>query len=108
MLLASLPLTAPEITSLAAAAAQGPHPRMRRRAQAVLGHHRGATVHQLATLFAVGYNTASIWLRRWQDLGVAGLAEGQRAGRPPKLPPAVKKSSCLAGHGHPAIARVAP
>ena len=107
MLLAALPLTAFEITTLEAAAAQGPHPRMRRRAQAVLGHHRGATVHQLATLFAVGYNTVGIWLRRWHDLGLAGLAEGQRSGRPPKLPPAAKKSSRLAGHGHPAITRVA-
>lgn len=107
MLLASLPLTAPEITTLEAAAAQGPHPRMRRRAQVVLGHHRGATVHQLATLFAVGYNTVGIWLRRWQELGLAGLAEGQRSGRPPKLPPAVKKSSDLAGYGYPTSARVA-
>ena len=77
---------------------------MRRRAQVVLGHHRGATRHQLATLFAVGYNTVGIWLRRWQELGVAGLAEGQRAGRPPKLLPVVKKNRNLAGCGHSAIA----
>jgi transposase len=64
---------------------------MRRRAQAVLGHHRGTTPTQLATLFAVGYNTVGIWLRRWQQLGLAGLAEGARTGRPAKLPPPVKK-----------------
>ncbi len=91
MVLAPLALTAPEIITLEAAAAHGPHPRMRRRAQAVLGHHRGTTVHQLATLFAVGYNTVGIWLRRWQELGLAGLAEGPRAGRPAKLPPEGKK-----------------
>lgn len=91
MLLAPLPLTAPEITTLEAAAAGGPHPRMRRRAQAVLGHHRGSRIEALATFFAVGYNTVSEWLRRWQQHGLAGLAEGARSGRPPKLPPPVKK-----------------
>ncbi len=91
MILAPLPLTDLEIMTLEAAAARGPHPRMRRRAQAVLGHHRGTTPDQLATLFAVGYNTVGIWLRRWEDAGLAGLAEGQRSGRPAKLPPLAKK-----------------
>lgn len=91
MFLAPLALTAPEIITLEAAVARGPHPRMRRRAQAVLGHHRGTGIASLAAFFAVGYNTASGWLRDWQAYGVAGLAEGKRAGRPPKLPPEVKK-----------------
>ena len=68
---------------------------MRRRAQAVLGHHRGASIQALATLFAVGYNTVSDWRRRWQTRGLAGLAEGPRRGRPTKLLPVVKKSSGL-------------
>ncbi len=58
-MLVPLSLTAPEVTTLEAAAAQGPHPRMRRRAQAVLGHHRGVTMNQLATLYAVGRNAIS-------------------------------------------------
>lgn len=91
MILAPLALTVSEITTLEAAAARGPHPRMRRRAQAVLGHHRGASTSQLATFFAVGYNTVSVWLCRWQAQGLAGLAEGARPGRPPKLPPVAKK-----------------
>ena len=72
-MLASLPLTESEIVTLEAAAANGPHPRMRRRAQAVLGHHRGLRLDQLATLYAVGYNAVSRWLLRWQRHGVAGL-----------------------------------
>ena len=64
---------------------------MRRRAQAVLGHHRGASIQDLATLFAVRDNTVSEWLRHWQKRGLAGLAEGERSGRPPKLPPPIKK-----------------
>ena len=90
-MLALLPLTESEIVALEAAAANGPHPRMRRRAQAVLGHHRGLCLGQLATLYAVGYNAVSCWLLRWQRHGVAGLAEGMRAGRPPKLPEPVQK-----------------
>ena len=84
-MLAASPLTEPEITTLEAAAAHGPHPRMRRRAQAVLGHHRGLTLNQLAALYAVGRNAVSRWLLRGQRLGVAGVAQGPRAGRPPKL-----------------------
>lgn len=90
-MLAALPLTPPEITTLEAAAAQGPHPRMRRRAQAVLGHHRGVSINQLATLYAVGRNAISRWLTRWVHLGLVGLYEGGRSGRPAKLGPAVKK-----------------
>ena len=86
-----LPLSTPEISALEAATARGPHPRMRRRAQAVLGHHRGASIEQLAQFFAVGYNTVSEWLRRWQNQGLAGLAEGQCSGRPAKLLSAAKK-----------------
>ena len=86
-----MPLTESEIVTLEAAAANGPHPRMRRRAQAVLGHHQGLCPGQLATLYAVGYNAVSRWLLRWQRQGVAGLAEGTRAGQPPKLPEPVQK-----------------
>lgn len=108
MTLAPLPLSPAEISTLEAAASRGPHPRMRCRAQAVLGHHRGASIGQLARLFAVGYNTVSEWLRRWQNQGLlAGLAEGQRSGRPAKLPSAAKKSGNVAGCGHPAVAGVA-
>ena len=93
MPLAPLPLSASEISTLAAATSRGPHPRMRRRAQTVPGHHRGASIGQLATLFAVDYNTGSEWLRRWRDQGLAGLAEGRRSGRPTKLPSTAKKKS---------------
>ena len=91
MFAAPLPLTAAERVTLEACAAHGPHPRMRRRAQAVLGHHRGLTMDQLAAHFAVGRNAVSRWLTRWQRQGVAGLAEGRRAGRPRKLAPDAEK-----------------
>lgn len=84
-------LSAEEITTLEACSHHGPHPRQRRRALAVLGHHRGQRLPQLATLFAVRYATVYAWLRAWQRHGLAGLAEGRRAGRPTKLDSAAKK-----------------
>ena len=91
MLLPATPLSAEEITTLEACSLHGPHPRQRRRALAVLGHHRGQALPQLATLFAVRYATVHGWLRAWQRHGLAGLAEGPRAGRPPKLAVAAQK-----------------
>jgi len=84
-------LSATEIVTLEACAAHGPHPRMRRRAQAVRGHHRGLRMDPLAVHFAVGRNAVSRWLVRGQRQGVAGLAEGRRAGRPRQLPSAAEK-----------------
>ncbi|WP_071891286.1 helix-turn-helix domain-containing protein [Hymenobacter sp. PAMC 26628] len=43
-------------------------------------------IRQLAAFFAVRYATVHEWLRAWQGQGLAGLLEGKRTGRPPKLP----------------------
>ena len=88
---APLSLTADEVTTLDACSHHARHPRQRRRAQAVLGHHRGQRLSQLAAFFAVRYATVHGWLTAWEDHGLAGLLEGPRAGRPPKLPPVAKK-----------------
>ena len=93
---APLALTPDEATTLDACSHHARHPRQRRRAQAVLGHHRGQTLNQLAAFFAVRYATVHGWLTAWREHGLAGLLEGKRAGRPPKLPPAAKKSDRLA------------
>jgi transposase len=94
-MLASLVLTPDEVTTLDACSHHAKHPRHRhrhrRRAQAVLGHHRGQSLNQLAVFFAVRYATVHGWLKAWREQGLAGLCEGVRAGRPPKLPPAAKK-----------------
>ena len=84
-------LTPDEITTLDACSHHARHPRQRRRAQAMLGHHRGQTLTQLAAFFAVRYATVHTWLTAWENHGLAGRLEGPRAGRPPKLPPAAKK-----------------
>jgi len=80
-----------ELLTLEACSQHAPHPRQRRRALAVLAHSRGQTLPQLPQFFAVRYATVHGWLQDWERLGIAGLAEGPRAGRPPKLDSAAKK-----------------
>ena len=84
-------LTADELRGLEYYSQHASHHRERRRALAVLGHHRGQSLAQLAALFAVRYATVHDWLTRWQGQGLSGLAEGPRAGRPPKLDAAAQK-----------------
>lgn len=91
MKLAPIPLTVPQAQQLERTAATGNHPRERRRAQAVLSHSRGLTLSQLAAAYAVDRDTVREWLTRFEQGGVAALAEGHRAGRPPKLTAAAKK-----------------
>ena len=92
MHLAPIWLTAADVTHLEHTAERGEHPRQRRRAQTVLSHHRGLSIPQLATAYAVDRDTVRAWLPRFEQGGVAALAEGARSGRPPKLdPPAQKK-----------------
>ena len=91
-MLAPLPLTEEEVRTLEACSLRAPHPRQRRRAQALLGHHRGQSLTQLATFYAVRYATVHAWVTAWDQHSLAGLAESRRAGRPPKRsPPAQKK-----------------
>lgn len=90
-MLVPLALLPEEVATLDACSRHARHPRQRRRAQAVLGHHRGQSVNQLAAFFAVRYATVHGWLTAWRGQGLAGLLEGHRAGCPPKLPPAAQK-----------------
>lgn len=84
-------LDATQVAALEYTAAHGQHPRTRRRAQAVLSQHRGLSLQQLAAAYAVGRDTVRDWLTRFEQGGVAGLAEGPRSGRPPKLDAAAQK-----------------
>ena len=90
-MLAATPLTAAELEALEHYSHHADHHRTRRRALAILGHYRGQSLPQLAIFFAVRYATVHDWLTRWQTQGLAGLAEGARTGRPPKLDAAAQK-----------------
>ena len=91
MKLAPLSLSAPQVQQLEHTVAMGKHPRERRRAQAVLNHSRGLTLSQLAAAYAVDRDTVREWLTRFEQGGIAALAEGHRSGRPPKRTAAAKK-----------------
>ena len=89
--LAPTVLTPEQVPQLAQAAAHAPPTRQRKRAQAVLSHHRGLSLQQLAAAYATQRATVRAWLTRFAQGGVAGLAEGARSGRPPKLGQAAPK-----------------
>ena len=57
MKLAPIVLTTAQVQQLAEVAATGAHPRERKRAQAVLSHHRGLTLYQLAVAYAADRDT---------------------------------------------------
>lgn len=60
-------------------------PKVRLRAQVLRRSHRGDTVAQIAA--STGRRATSICrdLDRWQDHGVAGLADGMAPGQPPRI-----------------------
>ena len=91
MKLAPIPLTTAHVRQLERVVATGAHFRERHRAQAVLSHSRGLTLKQLAAAYAVDRDTVRAWLTRFEHGGTAALAEGHRAGRPPKLDAPAKK-----------------
>lgn len=69
-----------------------PHlnPKVRVRAQVLRLSHRGDTIRQIAAY--TGRHPTSIGrdFDRWEDHGVAGLADGTAPGQPPRVTAAVK------------------
>jgi transposase len=65
------------------------HPRVRRRAQALVRLAQGIARAQVAQEFGVHLNSVRAWIGCWQTAGLAGLYEGPHQGRPRKLSPAV-------------------
>src|SRR5688572_7200318 len=60
-------------------------PRVRRRAHAVLLVTEGRPVLEVARLFEMAPHRVRAWRSRFRARGEAGLADGPRPGRPPKL-----------------------
>jgi transposase len=59
--------------------------RMRQRAHAILLSAKGYKMNALADIFDVDRDTISQWLTHWENTGMAGLADREKPGRPPKL-----------------------
>lgn len=64
-----------------------PHARQRRRAQGLLLSHQGYKIEAIARIYKVDRDTVAGWFSRWERLGVVGLHDRVRSGRPEKLTP---------------------
>lgn len=58
--------------------------RMRIRAHAILLSAKRYKIEQIAGIFNVDRDTVSDWLRRWDEMGISGLNDASRSGRPKK------------------------
>jgi transposase len=52
---------------------------------------RGLSCREVAELFGCGARTVHYWVRRFEHSGFAGLREGERPGRPPRLDESVRQ-----------------
>ena len=75
-------LTEEEQVTLLEAARHAPESRFRQRAHAVYLNNKGYRLDQLAEIFGVDRDTASIWLVAWEKQGLMGLRDRPHPGRP--------------------------
>jgi transposase len=61
--------------------------RLRDRLRGVLWLQEGVSVREVATRLHVGRNTPTRWVHQVNQLGIGGLADRHRPGRPPRLTP---------------------
>ena len=78
------PLTDVEIEAIDRLAHSRTEPaRAVERAQIVWRAHQGARVPAIAQALGVSQKTVRFWMARFASVGMEGLTEGQRSGRPP-------------------------
>lgn len=64
--------------------------RPRERAQMLLLSHDSYSISELSKIFQLHRNSVSLMIDRWESMGIAGLFDDARSGRP-KI---VKKKTC--------------
>ena len=79
------PLTESEQITLKELMKHHTNTRARTRAHAVLLSHRRYKLNAIADIYQVDRDTVSQWLTEWEALGVIGLYDDSRSGRPPLL-----------------------
>ena len=79
------PLTTAQREQLSALMKSAAPQRTRMRAHAVLLSERRYSLEQIADIYQVDRDRVSQWLEWWEAEQVAGLDDGPRSGRPPKL-----------------------
>ena len=63
------------------------------RARLVLMAAEGASNCDIGAAIGMHYNQVAVWRRRYADFGLAGLADGERSGRPPLRSPSAKPTN---------------
>lgn len=61
--------------------------RTRMRAHAILLSYRRFSIDQIAAVYETDRDRVSQWIEWWREFEFDGLADDERAGRPPKLSP---------------------
>jgi transposase len=59
--------------------------RVRRRAHTILLSAEGFTIDEIARIYQTDRDTVSATYDRWEKVGIEGLFDSARSGRPPKL-----------------------
>lgn len=84
-------LTQEQLAEIEQAINGSPYPEVRQRAIAIRLLHVGQSTQQVAQVVLVTSNTIYAWHKRWRELGIAGLRDGHRTGRPAKADQAYLK-----------------
>lgn len=79
------PLTPAEIQTVQEMHHHHPSRRARMRAHSILLSHHGYSIPAIANMYQIDRRSVSAWLDRWQALGLVGLFDQPRCGRPPIL-----------------------
>lgn len=85
---------------------EGAAHRERVRAHAVLLSARGYSIDELAEVLAVERDAVGRWLSRWEEGGVAALADAPRAGRPRRLGSDAEAALAAAARANPTSPRM--
>ena len=80
-------LSAEQVEIVRDAMNASPHPEVRHRATAIHLLHLGHPPEAVAEMLAVGTSTVWTWHRRWRRVGLDGLVNQARSGRPTKATP---------------------
>jgi transposase len=81
------PLSDAEVITLDAMHINHPSSQVRVRAHMILLSHRGYSLQEIASIVNVTRQTVSIVIDNWENLGIAGLYDKPRTGRPHILTP---------------------
>lgn len=87
----ALDLSEAEVITLTELMHNGKNARMRMRGHAILLSAKGFEMNLIGRIFFVGRDAVSSWITRWEELGIIGLLDEAREGRPSKLTEDEKK-----------------